>query len=89
MLFWQHIKNRKRTGQSQFRDKLMASLRKPFDQSEYEELLYEICERKPSERHRDLRGRIKSYSLETCSKSYLDHHIGKLDVAYCCLQRFI
>lgn len=68
------IKNRNRTGHSQFRDNLMVILKKPYDQLEYEELLQEIIQRKPLERHRDLRGRIKSYSVEICSKSYLDHH---------------
>ncbi|RVW51116.1 hypothetical protein CK203_078146 [Vitis vinifera] len=78
------IKNRNRTGHSQFRDNLMVILKKPYDQLEYEELLQEIIQRKPLERHRDLRGRIKSYSVEICSKSYLDHHTGKLDITYWC-----
>ncbi|RVX15855.1 hypothetical protein CK203_005509 [Vitis vinifera] len=78
------IKNCNRTGHSQFRDNLMVILKKPYDQLEYEELLQEIIQRKPLERHRDLRGRIKSYSVEICSKSYLDHHTGKLDITYWC-----
>lgn len=84
VLCWQRIKNCNRTGHSQFRDNLMVILKKPYDQLEYEELLQEIIQRKPLERHRDLRGRIKSYSVEICSKSYLDHHTGKLDITYWC-----
>lgn len=79
------MKGHKRTGPSQFRDNLMVILEQPFDQLEYERLFYEINERKPLERHRDLRGRIKRYSLEICSKSYLDHHVGKLYIIYWCL----
>lgn len=57
---------------SEFREKLMDALRKPFDEKEYGLLMQEVSERKPVERDRELRGSVKTYSLEICSPSYLD-----------------
>ncbi|XP_057974733.1 uncharacterized protein LOC131162363 isoform X3 [Malania oleifera] len=68
------IKTHERDVSSLFRDNLMVVLRKPYDPREYDELLQHASLRKPLERFRDLRGRIKPYSAESCSKSYLDHH---------------
>ncbi|XP_059630631.1 uncharacterized protein LOC132273659 [Cornus florida] len=60
---------------SQFREKVMDILRKPFDQEEYEELLHNIKELKPVERNIDLRSGPLSYHASNSFKSYLDHFV--------------
>ncbi|KAK9270846.1 hypothetical protein L1049_026432 [Liquidambar formosana] len=72
-----------RSSCSQFREKLMDILSMPYDQKEYEELMREASLKKPVERHRELRGGIKSYSMrETKGLSYLEHYTGKLDIMH-------
>ncbi|KAA8546454.1 hypothetical protein F0562_002807 [Nyssa sinensis] len=71
---WHCVGNPNKSNHSQFREKLISILRRPYDNNEYEELLEEINARKPMEGRRELRGGTKSYSADKCSKSYLDHH---------------
>uniref|UniRef100_A0A5B6YY25 Uncharacterized protein n=1 Tax=Davidia involucrata TaxID=16924 RepID=A0A5B6YY25_DAVIN len=81
---WQCVGNPNKSNHSQFREKVLSILRRPYDHNEYEELLQEIIARKPMEGHRDLRGRIISYPADKCSKSYLDHYSDlrrKIDAA--------
>ncbi|CAK9182061.1 unnamed protein product [Ilex paraguariensis] len=66
--------NHCRNDHSQFRDKLMDILRKPYDKHEFDELWRDLRARLPMERSRVLRGRTTSYSADKCGKSYLDHH---------------
>ncbi|CAI9098705.1 OLC1v1035396C1 [Oldenlandia corymbosa var. corymbosa] len=72
---------------SQFREKLMEILRKPFDKMEHRRLSRDIKATKPIRRNLDLRyGREKSYSTDRNGKSYLDHYPGlrkKLEAADC------
>ena len=83
-----HAKRTIRIDNSQFREKLIEILRMPYNQREYEELLHKITDRKPMQRHRDLRGRIKVYDSSLLGKSYLDYYSGKLNMdftSYICL----
>ncbi|XP_038899188.1 uncharacterized protein LOC120086550 [Benincasa hispida] len=57
---------------SNFRERLMKVLKRPYDQREYDYYLYEVSCRKPQVRHRELRRRVlKAYTVETYGKSYL------------------
>ncbi|KAL7246170.1 hypothetical protein ACSBR2_001329 [Camellia fascicularis] len=63
----------------EFRDKLVAKLREPYNHEEYETLCQLINGRKQMDgRHRDLRGpaALKSYSKDECNLSYLDLHMS-------------
>ncbi|EOY16456.1 Uncharacterized protein TCM_035219 isoform 1 [Theobroma cacao] len=67
---WEGIKN---FSLSQFREKLMNLLKKPYDQEEFDYLWREVTYKKPVQGVRDLRnGRMKAYSTKTDGKSYLD-----------------
>ena len=77
-----HAKRTITSGNSHFRERLMEILRMPYNQREYEELLHEITDRKPMQRHRDLRGRIKVYDVDLLGKSYLDYHSGRLNMDF-------
>ncbi|XP_059630625.1 uncharacterized protein LOC132273656 [Cornus florida] len=60
---------------SQFREKVVSILKRPYDQEEYEELLHNIKARKPVQRNIDLRcsGSL-FYQASNIGKSYLDHY---------------
>ncbi|GFP80250.1 hypothetical protein PHJA_000168400 [Phtheirospermum japonicum] len=61
--------------QFEFRRQLIAALRKPYDEEEYDKLWGDITFRKPEKRHLELRhGRDRSCSIDKYGKSYLDHH---------------
>ncbi|XP_042063235.1 uncharacterized protein LOC121807104 isoform X2 [Salvia splendens] len=67
--------NRGTTGQSAFRDKVIAALRKPFDFDEYDQRLLDIEKPSLKERHLDLRnGRERSVGKPEPGKCYLDYH---------------
>ena len=76
---WWHENKVSSQERSEFREKLMEILKRPFCEKEYENLLEEISNRKPVQRHKDLRGRIKIYKEKRPGKSFLDHHVGKID----------
>lgn len=58
---------------SPFREKLMDLLKKPFSQSEYDDLLKDISRKKPIEGHKELReGREMKVIVNSAGKSYLD-----------------
>ncbi|XP_019414764.1 PREDICTED: uncharacterized protein LOC109326524 isoform X2 [Lupinus angustifolius] len=63
---------RKRT---EYRQKLMEELKKPYFQEEYEKLLEEITVRKPAQGQKVLRRRTKIYKEGFAAKSYFDCHI--------------
>ncbi|KAF8377080.1 hypothetical protein HHK36_030453 [Tetracentron sinense] len=71
---WGCIERPSDNNQSEFKENLMAILKMPYDQKEYEELLKEATTQKQLERNRYLRGRIVSYPTKRTSFSYLDHH---------------
>lgn len=56
-----------------FKSKLMAVLSKPYDQSEYEELLKKATERKPLNKQKHLRSMSISYATKEVGQSYFDH----------------
>lgn len=57
---------------SNFRERLIKVLQKPYDQREYDFFLQEVGRRRPHVRHRELRSRVlKPYTLESRAKSYL------------------
>ncbi|CAH9136668.1 unnamed protein product [Cuscuta epithymum] len=61
--------------QSPLRKKIITILKRPYDQSEYENLLKHAKVRLPMERNMDLRnGRDIAYSANKKAKSLLDHH---------------
>ncbi|XP_019190571.1 PREDICTED: uncharacterized protein LOC109185026 [Ipomoea nil] len=63
------------TMQSPFRKKIIDILKKPYNQSEYEELSKDVKVRKPILKHLELRnGRDTLYPTSRKGKSYLDHH---------------
>ncbi|CAL0319760.1 unnamed protein product [Lupinus luteus] len=69
---------------TEYREKLMEELKKPYCSEEYERLLNDITVRKPAQGHKVLRGCTKIYKEDYDAKSYLDHHIDlkkKIDSA--------
>ncbi|KAK7282225.1 hypothetical protein RIF29_10845 [Crotalaria pallida] len=60
---------------TEYKEKLMKELNKPYCQEEYERLLKDIYVRKPAQGEKVLRGRNISYKKDYVSPSYLDHHI--------------
>lgn len=63
--------------QCDFREEIIAVLRKPYNREERHKLWRDIKIRKRGERHLDLRnGRERSYSVPKDAKSYLDHYPG-------------
>ncbi|CAH9101778.1 unnamed protein product [Cuscuta europaea] len=59
---------------SEFRQKVITFLKRPFDQTEYEKLLHDAKLQKPVERNLELRhGRDKYCPLDRIGKSYLDY----------------
>ncbi|KAL1561202.1 hypothetical protein AAHA92_03938 [Salvia divinorum] len=69
------MNNRGTTGQSTFRDKVIAALRKPFDIGEYKKRWREIKFQSLKERHIDLRGgRERPIGTQVAGKCYLDYH---------------
>ncbi|CAH9075618.1 unnamed protein product [Cuscuta epithymum] len=59
---------------SEFRQKVITFLKRPFDQTEYEKLLHDVKVQKPVERNLELRhGRDKYCPLDRNGKSYLDY----------------
>ncbi|XP_019054866.1 PREDICTED: uncharacterized protein LOC104606680 isoform X2 [Nelumbo nucifera] len=58
---------------SEYRDNLIAVLRKPYSWTEYEKLLSDATNQKQVERHRDLRGGLKIYQTEQTGASYVDY----------------
>lgn len=67
---------------SQFRKNLMEILRRPYNEMEYKKLMHEVSYRRPKKRDRELRSGTKSYSMKSCSKSYLDQYSGKFILTY-------
>lgn len=59
---------------STFDEKLGSVLSKPYDQSEYEELLRKATHQQPVSRLRHLRNASKRYATEIPGLSYLDHY---------------
>ncbi|KAF7834105.1 uncharacterized protein G2W53_008964 [Senna tora] len=59
---------------TEFREKLMEALKKPYCEKEYMELLQQSEQRKPVQNNRNLRGRIIVYEENRAGKSLLDHH---------------
>lgn len=62
---------------SSFKDRLMAVLKKPYNEMEYKRLMSEIKKRRPKNgRHRDLRGdaSLRSYPTDEHNESYLEKH---------------
>ncbi|KAK7282226.1 hypothetical protein RIF29_10846 [Crotalaria pallida] len=69
---------------TEYKEKLMQELNKPYCQEEYDRLLKDIYDRKPAQGEKVLRGRNISYKKDYASQSYLDHHIDlkrKIDSA--------
>lgn len=65
--------------QSPFRKKIINILKRPYNQSEYVELLKDVKVRKPILKNLELRdGRDMLYPTSKIGKSYLDHHKGKV-----------
>ncbi|KAH1096807.1 hypothetical protein J1N35_013728 [Gossypium stocksii] len=63
--------------QPQFREKVMALLRTPYDQKEFDNLWREVTYRKPMQGAGNICHRlIKNYSTKTKEKSLLDLHQG-------------
>ncbi|KAK7282223.1 hypothetical protein RIF29_10843 [Crotalaria pallida] len=60
---------------TEFREKLMEELKKPYCQAEYDRLLKNITVRKPAQGQKVLRRGTKVYEEDHNAKSYLDHHI--------------
>nr|GMC53050.1 transcriptional regulator ATRX homolog [Ipomoea batatas] len=61
--------------QSPFRKKIINILKRPYNQSEYVELLKDVKVRKPILKNLELRdGRDMLYPTSKIGKSYLDHH---------------
>ncbi|XP_015885753.3 uncharacterized protein LOC107421105 isoform X2 [Ziziphus jujuba] len=60
------------TSHSQFREKLMEILKRPYDSNECKNLLKEASCRKPIVRDRTLRSVTKSYKSDSIAQSYLD-----------------
>ncbi|CAN4119061.1 unnamed protein product [Withania somnifera] len=61
--------------QSQFKQKVMDLLLKPYNQKEYKELWTFVNEQKPVERNMESRrGGVNSYKTNKMGKSYLDHY---------------
>lgn len=80
---------------STFDEKLDFVLSKPYDRSEYEDLLRKATERKPVSRQRILRSASKHYATDIVGLSYLDHYRGGyyiffgndfslIDLFHCC-----
>ncbi|KAJ7957091.1 Required to maintain repression 2 [Quillaja saponaria] len=59
---------------SGFRERLVDSLKRPYNEEEYNWLSQKIASRKPVQDHKDLRGRIRIYDKDYLGKSDLDHH---------------
>lgn len=69
---------------SNFRERLMKYLRRPYDQNEYNCLLEEASFCRERLRWRELRnGVLKSYSLGSRTKSYLDLYDGEYVQSQC------
>ncbi|WCJ43486.1 hypothetical protein M5689_024221 [Euphorbia peplus] len=58
-----------------FRDKVIEILKQPFDQAEYDRLLFDVTDHKPVIVDRDMRnGRSRKLVVNNFGKSYLDVH---------------
>ncbi|XP_020527690.1 uncharacterized protein LOC18441876 isoform X1 [Amborella trichopoda] len=57
-----------------FKGKLMVVLSRPFNMSEFKQLLHEASDRRPIVRQRNIRNGSKSYETEKLGLSYLDHY---------------
>ncbi|TXG53045.1 hypothetical protein EZV62_022214 [Acer yangbiense] len=60
--------------ESQFREKLMKILQKPYDHKEFKDLKREASRRRPKKLSRELRGVTKTCTLKSLGKSYLDEY---------------
>ncbi|GAU19527.1 hypothetical protein TSUD_303420 [Trifolium subterraneum] len=60
---------------TEFREKLMNELNRPYSKEEHENLLRDIKVQKPVQNYKDLRGRIKIYEEDRAGKSYLEHNL--------------
>ncbi|KAJ8559945.1 hypothetical protein K7X08_004003 [Anisodus acutangulus] len=61
--------------QSEFRQKVMDLLKKPYNANEYKELWTYVNDKKPVERNMESRrGGVKCYKTKKIGKSYLDHY---------------
>ncbi|KAK2445121.1 hypothetical protein QL285_016090 [Trifolium repens] len=60
---------------TEFRDKLMNELNRPYSKEEHEKLLRDIKVQKRVQNFKDLRGRIKIYEEDRAGKSYLEHNL--------------
>ncbi|MCD7461304.1 hypothetical protein HAX54_045860 [Datura stramonium] len=65
---------KKKSEQSEFRQKVMDLLKKPYNPTEYKELWTSVNTKKLVERNMESRrGGVKSYKTKKMGKSYLDH----------------
>ncbi|XP_045824170.1 general transcriptional corepressor trfA-like [Trifolium pratense] len=60
---------------TEFREKLMNELNRPYSKEEHEKLLRDIKVQKPVQNYKDLRGRIKIYEEDRAGKSFLEHNL--------------
>ncbi|KAM3398648.1 hypothetical protein P3S68_002164 [Capsicum galapagoense] len=69
-------KLKKISKQSEFRQKVMDLLKKPFNSKEYKELWTYVNEKKPVERNMESRrGGVRSYQTNKMGKSYLEYYM--------------
>ena len=69
---------------SEFKERLMCVLRKPFSQGEYDMLLDKATTRPPATMKRQTRGGVKYYNSEhERQPSYFDGHPGMLAFILC------
>lgn len=61
-----------------FKEKLMNELKRPYCEEEHKRLLQEFRVRKPVRHHKDLRNGVsKTYEIGDLGKSFHDHNLGK------------
>lgn len=61
-----------------FKEKLMNELKRPYCEEEHKRLLQEFTVQKPIQRHKALRhGVTKTYEISELGKSFHDHNLGK------------
>ncbi|XP_054794037.1 uncharacterized protein LOC129299582 isoform X2 [Prosopis cineraria] len=72
---WWHKHKARARKHTEFRDKLMDDLKRPYSEEEYWMLLKQLSEKKPVQSQRVLRSCTKSYDDDTRPpKSILDYH---------------
>lgn len=63
---------------TEFREKLMKEINRPYCEEEHKKLSRVINARTPVQKYRDLRGSSKAYKGDHDGKSFLDHHLDLL-----------